>query len=1244
MAEQQIQKNLEQIEGLRPGPDLQQVKQETKEALQKELHLLGSSLDMIVKRLDPNGRSAMEVYGSFKNKLLGSLKKHMPDFDRLSIPQVLDRLGTLDQTVTDDFLGQDFKKVHQDIQATTESVLRESGLTEAQITQTRDQLFGTQDFSAKVNTFRTAAAELAKAGNVPGAVEKNLAEDTVLTGPLNFLRGVIGMSDLDVAPREMMRFFTSFRHAELKERGADFTPDNFRKYVDQNQGTFLNLFQESKVGVSSFMEFLKNSPGSVRDVFGAVSEHASEIRNFTHQLSVVETSLAELGNTSLRKELQDSMQQAMDPLLKQYGLTTTGNLKEDILALRHSLDNLAGTVEALDQMNSMPLVEKAAFIQILDQLKAGKLTGDMVALAFFALEMLVGFNGGLIPTDAGKWAGSTLLESIKPMMPSLNLQLNAEQVQGAIILTTALVSAFGLAAGTSAVVRAGYAAQGIYEPGSPEAVAAAQQQAAPEARPVEDPLLLRAASVHEAAMSVADFNDASKNVLRRAIAGNGKLDSYVSEDPAKIRRYRGALLQMRDELQQSLQAHDEGAVNADQISDMVSKYYDAAAGAVVRRSIQGLELSSLSKDDLTARIRERLRQDGQAPAGFDARAAEIAGYIDQVRQFNASAHARSVLQAYLAKVNGVYNQIEEVKRDASLRISADELNLEKGLPIAETNETAAENQPETPLMTKIELQARAALFSIEKKYDEKFRTQFPDWIAAKFGTKEHMLRVFGNAIMNSLLRAIMRDTTGNYVASTAQFSGTQVERWFLQLPDAQHNSQVILPESFNSQWEKAKLDPQFPKLVTEELNRLISQAAGEKTASQDLLLDESYLGVGPVDRGLSGSEQAEARTENARLDGEKRAIAEESATLVPKLQALKDALGTNAAFQMLSVLRNQVLTMQSSGAALQFIGQKMQQTMLEQGGTSSFVEAWSRIAAQPDMTNLLASYDKLRERAFTAGVTDQALVGLEGEVAAIHTMAQISTPELLEMLDAARAGDFWRQMGQVGKVAWGISKFAFAVVGLDRVTSWLKIPEWVANWQQSSLSSLPNLQLPAAQVDVQGLVNFSVLTLSQYGAGALTALQSHAFPEGAEAGRVDAGRLGVRISELLANQFDMTETGGVWRFNKEQEQLNRIDRFLQENGREAEQMRRALYAKYGIAEAAGDARLQLRQHLIAELQASYAERRQAALTSAASLAYETIKLQANEANMPNKDAWIKEQMDRVNTLYLSVLKNQMDRQ
>ncbi|PIV90960.1 hypothetical protein COW46_00415 [Candidatus Gracilibacteria bacterium CG17_big_fil_post_rev_8_21_14_2_50_48_13] len=1228
--------------------NLQELRDAAKLAQEKALAELGANLEQLARRLGGGGtKRPSEVYASIKEKLFGSLKNSMPDFATLSLQGIVSRLGDLPPAATEQFLGQNFAKFQAEIDTVTAEIAKENGMDSAALERARGMTIETKDHSADVSRFVQAASEVTSLAKLPGAIEGNLAEDNALTGVVNVLRSIIGMSEMDASPKEMLKFLTAFKQAELKERGAEFTPQNFQNYLAQNSGTFLGLFQQSKVGVQSFMEFMKNSPNSVATVFGEIGRETDALRRLDEGVRTLESLLPGLQNAPLRKELTDQLRASLAPLLASLGLKATGDVRADLLALRHTIEKIEDSIQTLSSFANMSLTEKAAYVRILQELSSGKFTYDMAMLALFVLQIGIGFGGGLIPNESGQWVGSKIFDAIKPMMPQLQITLTPDQITGAIGLGTALLGGVAIAGTTAHIVRSSAAAQGIYEPGSKEYK---EQQALREkpfalGEDIGEKIEGEGNRLLDSAFLIADFGGLTQNAMRTYMQSSSSELPYLSEPKEKVQRFRGALTQMGTEMQASLSRFVPETATSPNIAETVGRFYDAKTAPMVVRALSSLDLQSLTGDALTTRITAMLKADINVSDALVAKAQEIASRVQEVKAYSAAAIAKQKLEAYLAKTLRLYNALEEVKKESGLRLSpADLLRKKPEASAPEKKENLSEQTTETPILSQIELQAQTALFNLEKKYFDVFKAN-PNWMTEKFGTQEHMRRVFGNAIMNSILRALFENQTANYVKPSAQFTGAQVSRWFLDLlPESQKQKQVELPPNFDVVFERAQKDPSFPKRVTAELNRLISQAAGKQGAAEDLLLrDETPMAAITLDSGMTPEERVKA-TDSARKNLEvTTAVQNETAILVPKLTQITDSLKGNSAFQMLSVLRAQVIGQKDSGSAMKFLAKKIQETMRSNGGVSSFVEAWNALTKNKESVSLLQSYDALRNKAMQAGVQDAELEKLEGEVSAMRVLTSLSAPELMDVLQGAATNQFWSGAGDIANLSWGAAKLAFAIIGADRVASWLKMPDWKLSLPDFSKWNVSMPALPAAQVDTQGLAMFGALTVSQYSMAAMMAMQSYAFEKRGSKADVDATRLGLKISEEVAKQYKMQEQGGVWRFEDEAANLSRIDALLAAQDVQSQSIVQALLTKYAIAPGSGNARAALRSHLISELDAQYAQRKIAVLASAAAMAEEVLKAEAKDRRLENPEPWIAAQRDRVQRMYLSVLSNQLQR-
>lgn len=1230
---QSSQLDIRSAQDVAPAQGLDQARLAAQTAQEKAMAELGKNVDQLARRLAGAGnRRPSEVYAAIKDRVFGALKTQIPDFDLLSLTEVAQRVGKLPPEEVQKILGEGQDALLSRIDTVIDDLAKSEGLTEESLARLRGEQGTEADTAIHLEDFRARSARLAGKIHVPKALEQRLPGDSPLSGVLNALRSFVGMSEMDVSPKDMMTFLTSFRTAELAQRGAALTPDNFRAYLTANSRTFLSLFTRSKTGVQSFLEFMKTSPGSMATVMGEIGRDGEALRQLDQDVRAMETLLPTLQRARLTPKQQSELQKEIQPLLTAMGLTSSGSLQSDLLALRQTMEKIEDTIASLGSFASLTLQEKAAYVRMLRELSSGKMTTDMVILALFVVQMGIGFGGGLIPSESGSWVGSKIADVVRPMLPSLQLKLTPDQVTGAIALGTALLGGTALAAGTATVVRQAYAARGEYEPGSPEFLA--QQQADKvtwtPGREIEKRIQEQGARLLDDAFLVADFGGMTQDAMRRSVANPTAEPGYLSEPLEKVQRFRSALQQMGREMRASAETTQEESGSPLNVAQSVARLYDAKTAPFVARALESLDLKQLQGDALTERITEMLRANINVPAAFVAKAGEIALQVQKVREFSAKLHAKKTLEAYLASVLRSYHALEEVKKNPQLRLTITEL-----LPVAqadtapESKERSEDTPSETPILSQVELLAQTALFNLERKYFATFASN-PRWMEEKFGTQERMMTLFGNAIMNSILRAMFGDQKATYVKPSAEFRGAQVSRWFLDmLPESQKKKQVELPPNFDAVYAQSLRDPTFPKRVTEELNRLISQAAGTKTTSEDVLLRaDEHEGL------LSG------KRESALEQGLKK----ETETLLGQLGSVVESLGSNDAFAMLSVLRTQVVGQQSGGAAMQFLAKKMEETMQSEGGVSSFVQAWNRVTKHKDLATLLGTYDTLRGRVMQAGMADTSLEALEGEVAALRVLSALSATELMEVLEAAVNRRFWSGAGDVTQFSWGAAKMAFALVGVDRVASWMRMPDWKLPMPDLSSWKLPTVAFPAAQVDMQGLAFFGALTVSQYSMAAVLAHQTYGFEKGHAQQNVDPTRLGLKISETLAQTYHIREEGGVWRFEDEANQIRRIDQLLSATDTQSRSMVAALMERYGLSPSVGNAASSLRAQLMEELRSSFAQRKGAVLASAAALVEQVLRKEAAERTLSNPEEWIATQRERVQRMYLSVLATQLERE
>lgn len=687
---------------------------------------------------------------------------------------------------------------------------------------------------------------------------------------------------------------------------------------------------------------------------------------------------------------------------------------------------------------------------------------------------------------------------------------------------------------------------------------------------------------------------------------------------------------------------------------------------VMQKTRYAMRSSGFSRGSEQA-ILQALEGDGKVQNAIweDARrVGQFRGYLVQVRNEiaaeltdTATTEQKNQANQQLQKLAQVFNQMNEVKEGKVPRLLLEEMVVEKASRQQEMPEVVLQ-APETPISTIVENALRSTLLNINAIYQRAFGTT---WKTEKFPTM-NVETVFGRALYNSLLRAILKNPQGEYLQQQANFSTSTIGQWEMQLR-AQASNLKLRPE------EKAllqgdldatlKSDPEFIERLQRAMKGLMDGATNQFADKRAVNPHEDasfqqglrhVVSTGPatvVDAGLTEGERQEAMRLRQQ-QGEKKQQLERVVQLVQApLEAVANQLKVNPAFDMLSVLRVNILQAQP-GEAMSFLLKQLQETM--KGDGAAFVQAWSLLQKNPQLPGLVRQFEQAEKLAHETGVEVPGLQALEGEVGAIRALQALDATEVMQLVEAANQPDGWAMLSG----AWFLGKMAVAIVGWDRATSWIKMPN-VSQWKlpefawpwmkaQTAPVSVAPTAASSMVVDGAGIAWAAGLWTAQMSAAALLANREKVYTpkvpgQTQRVEALDPTRLGVALEKELEVRFAMTQEGGRWRFAEEQQAMQRVDRLMNSSGANMDLLREGLRGKYGVSSSE-----ELRRVLTEEVQKNFQKRKEAVMAYAIQFTEQMIQQEASQRSFTpeQKTTWIEQERLRAKS-YLSLLQTQLSR-
>lgn len=1186
---------------------------------------------------------------------------------------LLERFLELKKTASSalDSVEPTIQRLTQEVQAETTTPTASETITTAEI-----------DHADMVGKTRKVARDVMGLVKTPSEIPKTLQDDNVFSFLESGLRSALNMTPKEVATVHMFDFITSFRAGEVKERGL-FTPETFGSYLKENSPILMNFFGQ-KAGPQAFLRFFQDSPSSAEQVFDAIDRRGEDLTRLDNGMQVLDKYLVALENTTLRKDLRDTLRKDIAPLMKEFNIPTTENLTKDIGALRNRMQELRDIVDSLKIISDMPLNKKAAYLSLLREAKAGRMTWDAAMIGLFAVELLLTLGGGVIPNEAGKWAGPVIIDWVKARLPQIGFSLTDQQLYGAIIPALTAITSMSAAAHVVTQVRLAQ---------ERERVAAENKEnlvALPEAeQQVRDAIMQR----NNDAMDIAGLSDASQELINAALLQDTpKLERDVWENSSKIGTYRDKLFKVRNETAADLnkvqQTPEQQYIAAIDLltKDTTITFKEGDAATQLKTLLKQEDVTSLVQsadaEKALAELETQLANRINANVLADQTVAQVAKKIvDHLRTVLKSSPGTLINQQankYLRRLAEVFNQINEVRDDQVQKIIREEMDIEKSPHAMELPEVTL-RPPETPVSTIVSNVLMSTKMVLEGTYARAFGPNWRDEV--KF--KDDL--VFGDALFNSLLRAIFKDPDADYTKGAGvSFSTADLSNWPIKLSEQADKLKLLTAEQKallkthvgggqTDQLQIVKMiqdDGEFPVRLNEAMKKLMLGAtkqyekklnrqwnpqedADYMTDIQKRELWQRTNGV-LMDTGLTPEEQQAALQQSKDREAALKSLEAEQTALLPALNAIVTSLRGNTGFEMLSVLRVNLLGQKDPTEAMKFLGKQLELSMKNSNGPAAFVEAWSVVQRKADMGSLLERYAKAQETAFHTGVSAPELQKLEGEVGALRALTALDASDLITMVDIANQPNGWA----IASGGLFLGKLALAIFGWERVASafqlpdfskwqWPQLPEWLQKLATGGVSAAP-AAAPAASgmmIDYAGIAwavgLWGSTTAAAIGATRDAAFENHDLSFASpRAEKLNFTSLGIPMEKLIAERFNITLKDGAWRFNDEAEQIGRLDRMLTENSPNMQSIRAALMAKYGVNTPAA-----LREKMTQEIAASYKEKKQAILKSLGDfIDREIVQKEADARNLQGdaRAKWLEEQKGAI-TSYVEYLRGQFDK-